>query len=159
MKQYGNLLSEHFVVLSAIHMWLNVIHQLTNYIEDDEFEKYIQWASYEKLAQKENMEEDVKQLVNDFYEYFYVKLHICHIHDAEYAALDTYGEGPNTFSMPKLIHIIAELPPQYFEIFTTTTLYVFSYCTTYRYKIMSQPFVYDKETDENILIWHKLPSD
>jgi hypothetical protein len=157
MKQYGNLVSEHFVVLSAIHMWLNVIHQLTNYIEDEAFQEYMIWANYDTLAKQENMEQDVKQLITDFYNYFYVNLHICHLHDKEYAALDSYGEGAKSFPMPKLIRIITELPSQYLEIFITTTHYVFSYCTTYRHKIMDQPCVYDKEADENILIWHKLP--
>jgi hypothetical protein len=135
---------EHDQLFHAIEMWHDTLTVLCN-------EKFAAPESYDytvfisNAKHNLNREKHTKQAIDDFYDYFYTKTHICDINyiHGSFGRLDNhYGLGEHKM---KLLDMLQNIQNK--TVFQKITLYVFNLCIIHR-DTLKLPVM---EDDEHII--------
>ena len=81
---FGDLTDEHFLAFHAIVLWHDILEKLTDYKIDETYTNIISNANGTTNI---NIENDINQIINDFYNYFYTNKHISTMNYSKYELL------------------------------------------------------------------------
>ena len=141
-----------FRLVSAIEMWVKTLIILCdeNCTSSHTFE-YSYFMANVLVTNNPSGEEQRKQAILDFYDYFYVHEHICDVnHMRTLGELDNnYGTTNTKLRVFDLLKKI-ENNEQSKYVFQTITIYVFQLCCSLR-KELGLPIYDDKEKDQYIV--------
>ena len=142
---------EHYQLVFAIQMWVRTLILLCD--ENDTSSHTCDYSYF--MANVLNInntarEEQMKQVIFDFYDYFYTNQHICDINH-----MRTLGEIDNNYGNStiklRLFDTLQKIeynePIKY--VFQTITIYVFQLCYSLR-KELGLPIFEDTEKDTSI---------
>jgi hypothetical protein len=147
------LKKEHYDVFLAINMWLSTLLELCdeNMNTSHAFEYNYFVVNGTNYTQNPNGEIDIKQAIDDFYDYFYINQHIC---DINY--MRTLGEIDNNYGIGKdklrLLDILKKIEnnDKFKSLFKRITIYVFQLCCSVR-KTLGLKIFEDTEKDTSIV--------
>ena len=143
---------EHYLLVFAIEMWVKTLITLCdeNCTSSHTFD-YRYFIANVLVSNNPSGEIEMKQAIDDFYDYFYTNQHICDInHMRALGEIDNnYGTSNTKLRILDLLKKI-ENNEQSKLVFQTITIYVFQLCCSLR-KELDLPIFEDKEKDQCIV--------
>lgn len=142
---------EHYLLFNAISMWQRTLQLLCdkNYIDSISYD-YSYFVSNANTVANVNHDLHVKQVILDFYDYFYTKEHICDIntiHSSLGKFDNNYGLGEHKIDILDMIKDIPTVPNKNsISVFSEITIYTFILCLQYRTVLNLN--VYEGKKDE-----------
>lgn len=136
---------EQYLLFFAIEMWVRTFLILCD--ENGSSSHASEYSHFVASADELQM----KQVISDFYDYFYVQQHICDINH-----MRTLGEIDNEFGTSnhklRVLDLLKKIEnnEQSKYVFQTITINVFQSCCLLR-KDLGLPIFDDKEQDENLV--------
>lgn len=141
------LTKEHTYLFLAIDLWSSTLLELCDENKSnshtDEYRNFVVNAT--------NGENDIKQVIDDFYDYFYINQHICDIN-----CMRTLGEIDNNYGIGehklRLLDTLKKIEndAQSKAVFQKITIYVFHLCCNLR-KELGLTIFDDAEKDKYVV--------
>lgn len=144
---FGNLTSDHFFAFNAIVLWHDILQKLTDYQVDDKYNNLIANAN---TINNINIENDINQVINDFYNYFYTDKHISNINYSKYDLL--------TNNYINFLNLFLNLSSKEKNILKDVTYYTFNLIISIRENI-KLPIFENKNDDIYLVKYYSIYND
>lgn len=152
---------EHYYLFGAIELWLSTLLELCDehYYVFSQTNDYFYFVSNVLSDNNPEKESQIQQVIDDFYDYFYIKQHICDIND-----MCTFGELDNNYGIYdrnlRLLDALQKIETNEKNkcIFQKITIYVFHLCCSLRKELGLRVFE-DPEKDKFVAqFFTRMPS-
>jgi hypothetical protein len=138
------LTRNHFLLFNAVSLWQHTLNQGCSSLDKD----YSSFMANANATANENMESEINQIIADFYDYFYMKGHICDVNFSNYGNFgNLYGTGEHTMDIALMLQSL------YLKNeFRNISFYVFDLFITLRDEL-NLPRL-EKEKDEHLVKYY-----
>ena len=142
---------EHYHLFFAIEMWMKTLIELCDENKSDSHTcDYSYFIANALDSNNPAGEPQMKQAIEDFYDYFYTNQHICDVNSMTIGDIDNnYG---NSNTKLRLLDMLTKIEnnAQSKSVFQTITFYVFQLCCSLR-KELGLPIFENKVKDTYIV--------
>lgn len=145
------LTNEHYILFNAIEMWQNTLTLLCNqnHTDSNSYDYSYFIINANNTLHNVNMENDIIQVIHDFYDYFYINEHICDINSihSSVSSFTNYGLGEHKMDLLDMIQNINGADN--ISVFQKITIYVFYMCISHRKELNLK--IFEEKRDVNLV--------